>query len=78
MIEASRSTLTSRQRMQAALTGGQPDVVPALPCYPLLFLGDFFQANYREQYCRLLRNRLRCRVDHAQDTFFRAEALRQA
>jgi hypothetical protein len=71
-------TLTSRQRLQAALTGGQPDVVPAAPCYLLLFLADFFRANYSEQYRRWLHTRSRCRVDHAQDTHFRAEALYQS
>src|SRR5512139_2630789 len=71
-------TLTPRARLQAALTGGQPDVVPAVPCYPLLFLADFFRASYREQYRRLLRTRSRRRVDHAEDTYFRAQALYQS
>jgi hypothetical protein len=78
MSETLASPLTARQRLQAALTGRQPDVVPAAPCYPLLFLGDFFRANYGEQYRRLLRARTRCRIDHLQDTYFRAQALYQA
>jgi hypothetical protein len=78
MRESSYLTLNPRQRLQAALRGGQPDVVPAAPCYPLLFLGDFFRANYREQYRRLLRTRSRCRIDHLQDTYFRVEALYQS
>ncbi len=74
----SELTLTPRERLHAALAGRQPDVVPAAPCYPLLFLADFFRANYVEQYRQLLRRQRRRRVDHAQDTFFRAQALYQS
>jgi len=61
-----------------ALTGGQPDVLPAAPCYLVLFLEEFQRANYIEQYRRHLRGKTRCRVDHAQDTHFRAEAIYQS
>ena len=70
--------LTPRQRLAEALTGGRPDVLPAAPCYLMLFLEEFQRANYIESYRRHLRGKTRCRVDHAQDTHFRAEALYQS
>ena len=70
--------LTPRQRLETALTGGRPDVFPAAPCYLILFLDDFQRADYIDHYRRLLRGRSRCRIDHAQDTRFRADAIRRS
>ena len=70
--------LTPKERLFGALTGRPGDVLPAAPCYLSLFLADFERAYYMELYRRHLRGRARCRVDHAQDTHFRAQALYQA
>ena len=67
--------MTPKERMLRALRGERPDAVPAAPCYLSLFLADLERAAYVEQYRRCLNGRSRLRVDHAQDTHFRAEAL---
>ena len=48
---------SSRQRMVSALQGEKPDVLPAAPAYPSLFLADFERAYYVDQYRRRLRVR---------------------
>jgi hypothetical protein len=70
--------MTPKERLFAALLGKKPAVLPAAPCYLVLFLADFERAYYIEQYRRHLKGRSRCRVDHAQDTHFRAQAVYQA
>jgi hypothetical protein len=71
-------SLTPKERLFRALNGERPDVVPAAPCYLSLFLADFERAYYIEQYRRFMKGRSRCRVDHAQDTQFRAQAVYQS
>jgi hypothetical protein len=63
--------------MIEALAGGVPDVVPAAPAYPGLFLADFERAFYIEQYRMRLREACcdRYAIDHEEDTRFRARAL---
>jgi hypothetical protein len=73
-------SMTPKERMFQALTGGRPDVVPAAPAYPSLFVADFERAFYVEQY----RTRLhecgadRYPMDHQEDTLFRARAIYQS
>ena len=67
--------LTPKERMIRALTGQQPDCLPAAQAYLCLFLADFERAYYVELYRRHLRGRRCCPVDHDQDTLFRAQAL---
>jgi uroporphyrinogen-III decarboxylase len=73
-------SMTAKERMIKALHGEKPDVLPAVPAYLGLFLADFEQAFYMEQY----RSRLReCGTDryhmnHEEDTFFRARAIFQS
>jgi hypothetical protein len=73
-----REGLTSKERMLRALRGERPDVVPAAPAYPSLFLADFERATYVDQYRRRLRGLERYAVDHEEDTLFRAQALYQS
>lgn len=70
--------MTSKERMFKALLGKKTDVLPAAPCYLSLFLADFVRAYYIEQYSLCMHGRLRCPLDHAQDTLFRAQALYKA
>ena len=60
------------------MQGEQPDVVPAAPAYPGLFLADFERAFYIEQYRLCMRGRSRYPVDHDEDTRFRAQARCQS
>jgi hypothetical protein len=69
---------TPRQRMLAALCGEHSEILPAAPCYPGLFLADFERSYYLEQCRRYMGHKTRRRVDHVQDTRFRAEALYHA
>lgn len=71
-------TLTSKERMMRALLGQKPDRIPAAPCYLSLFLADRVRAAYIEQYRQRLGGRRRYRVEHAEDTHFRAQALYRA
>ncbi len=70
--------MTPKERMFRALQGEQPDVVPAAPAYPGLFLADFERAFYVEQYRLRMRGRSRYPVDHDEDTRFRARARVQS
>jgi hypothetical protein len=72
------SSLRPKERMLQALRGEKPDVLPAAPAYPSLFLADFERAYYVEQYRRRLRGVSRHAVDHDEDTLFRARALYQS
>lgn len=76
-ISYTQST-TPKQRLLKALHGEKPDVLPAAPCYLSLFLDDFQRAYYQAQYERHMHNRSRMRIDHAQDTHMRAEAIYQS
>jgi hypothetical protein len=73
-------SMTPKERMFKALTGQPPDVLPAAPAYPSLFLADFERAFYIEQYRMRLRecDVDRYPVDHAEDTLFRARATYQS
>jgi hypothetical protein len=73
-------SMTPKERMIQALTGQKPDVLPAAPAFPSLFLTDFERSFYIEQYRLRLRE---CSVDrypmdHAEDTLFRARATYQS
>jgi len=70
--------MTSKERMFRALQGEQPDVVPAAPAYPSLFLDDFERAFYVEQYRLRMRGRSRYPIDHSEDTRFRVQAKYQS
>lgn len=74
------SDMTPKQRMIQALTGQRPDVLPAAPGYPGLFLADFERAFYIEQYRMRLHESGSDRypVDHEEDTLFRAKAIFQS
>jgi len=66
--------------MFQVLAGERPDVLPAAPGYPSLFLADFERGFYIEQYRARMRD-LDCdryAVDHEEDTLFRARALYQS
>lgn len=69
--------MTPKERMICSLTGKKPDVLPAAPAYPGLFLADLERAFYIEQYRLRLHEtgRDRYAVDHEEDTRFRARAL---
>lgn len=76
-IQTVAHSMTSKERMVRALTGQKPDVLPAAPAYPGLFLADFERAFYIEQY-RLRLHQAGCdryAVDHDEDTRFRARAI---
>ncbi len=73
-----RHSLAPKERMFKALLGEKPDALPAAPCYLCLFLADFERVYYIEQYRRRMGRRLRYPIDHAEDTFFRAQALYQS
>jgi hypothetical protein len=70
--------LTAKERMLRALRGEQPDVLPAAPAYPSLFLEDFERAYYVEQYRRRLAGAACYALDHDEDTLFRAQAIYQS
>jgi hypothetical protein len=70
--------MTPKQRMLRALAGEKPDILPAAPGYPGLFLADFERAFYVEEYRLRMRGRNRYSVDHTEDTHFRARAIYQA
>jgi hypothetical protein len=67
-----------KERMIKALLGEKTDVIPAAPCYLSLFLADVERAYYIEQYRNCMEGRERYAVDHAQDTYFRLQALIQS
>ena len=67
--------MTPKERMLKALLGEKPDVLPAAPCYLSLFLADVERAYYIEQYCQCMKGRKHYPVDHAEDTYFRLQAL---
>jgi hypothetical protein len=75
---AKMGELTPKERVFRALTGQRSDALPAAPAYLSLFLADFEQAYYVEQYRRRLRGRSRCPVNHEEDTLFRAQAIYQS
>ena len=75
--DIAREGMSPKERMFRVLTGKRPDVLPAAPGYPSLFLADFERAFYIEQYRTRMRD-LGCDrypVDHEEDTLFRARAL---
>jgi hypothetical protein len=78
--ESSPQSMAPKERMIKALTGHRPDVVPAAPAYPSLFLEDCERALYIEQYRTLLRQcgADRYPLEHAEDTFFRLRATYQS
>jgi hypothetical protein len=73
-------SMAPKERMFQALTGQKPDVVPAAPAYPSLFLADFDRLYYIEQYRQIMRECGcdRYSMDHAQDTLLRARATFQS
>jgi hypothetical protein len=68
-------SLSPRERMTRALTGRKPDVVPAAPAYPSLYLADPERTCYIEQYRRRMGRHPVYSVEHEEDTLFRARAL---
>jgi hypothetical protein len=78
--ESPSQSMTAKERMFQALTGQRPDVLPAAPAYPSLFLADFERAFYIEQYRMRLHEcgSARYRMDHEEDTLFRARATYQS
>ncbi len=64
--------------MLQALRGHKPDRIPAAPCYLSLYMAERVRAAYIEQYRERLGGRRRYRVEHAEDTHFRAQALYRA
>jgi hypothetical protein len=67
--------LTPKARMLAALRGETPDVTPAAPCYPSLYLEDRERAHYIDQYRERMQGSKRYKIDHTEDTLFRARAV---
>lgn len=70
--------MTPKQRMRAALSGGQPDVIPCAPSYLGLYRADIEKHHYVEQYRDRMRGMTRYRPDHNEDVEFRASALYRA
>jgi uroporphyrinogen-III decarboxylase len=66
------------QRMFDALQGIKSEGLAAAPAYLILFLADFERSYYVDQYRRLLKGFPRHRVDHQEDTLFRARAIYQS
>jgi uroporphyrinogen-III decarboxylase len=66
------------QRMFDALQGIKSESLAAAPAYLILFLADFERSYYIDQYRRLLKGFPRHRVDHREDTLFRARAIYQS
>jgi hypothetical protein len=70
--------LTPKERMIKALRGEQVDVYPVAPAYPSLFLADFEQAFYAEQYRLRLRGRTSYPVQYEEDIQLRKQAFYQS
>jgi hypothetical protein len=64
-----------KERMFKSLLGEKTDVVPAAPCYLSLYLADVERAYYIEQYRKRMKGGSLYPVDHAEDTYFRLQAL---
>jgi uroporphyrinogen-III decarboxylase len=78
--DSTRECMSPKERMFRVLAGERPDVLPAAPGYPSLFLADFERGFYVERY-RARMHDLGCdryAVDHEEDTLFRAQALHQS
>jgi hypothetical protein len=74
----SEYAMSPKDRMFTSLQRKEPDVFPAAPCYLSLFLADLERAKYIEQYRHCIKGRSRYPIDHAQDTYFRAQAIYQS
>lgn len=67
--------VTPKERLLRALSGQKTAGTPAVPAYLCLFLADFERAFYIEQYRRRMKGCALYRIDHDEDTLFRAQAL---
>jgi len=70
--------MNSRARMFAALQGERPDVLPAAPCYLILYLEERERSCYIALYRQRMGNRRRYVLDHAEDTHIRVQAFQQS
>jgi hypothetical protein len=64
-----------KERMFKSLMGEKTDAVPAAPSYLSLYLADAFRTHYIEQYRNCMKGRKRYPMEHAEDTYFRMQAL---
>jgi uroporphyrinogen-III decarboxylase len=70
--------VNSKDRMSKALSLQKLDRAPAAPAYLGLYLADFIRQAYVQQYEKRVRKSLHYGLNHAQDSLFRAEAIRAA
>jgi uroporphyrinogen-III decarboxylase len=70
--------MNSKERMQFALGGLQPDQTPVAPAYLGLYLDKRIHDHYLQAYEQKLGRAESCGIDHAEDSLFRAQAVLQA
>ncbi len=69
---------TGKERILAALAGGQPDMMPVAIDYLGLYLAERTERAYVEEYRERLEREGRVRLDPAEDTAIRARAFLRA
>jgi len=69
--------MTSRERMQIALSGGEPDVVPTYLCYSSLYLNRHTTLEYFAEYLRRMGEKNRYPIDAQEDIEIRRKVIKQ-
>ena len=69
--------MISRERMQIALSGGKPDVVPTYLCYHSLYLNRHTTLEYFVEYLRRMGESDRYPIDAQEDLEIRREVIKQ-
>ena len=69
--------MTSRERMQIALSGGKPDVVPTYLCYHGMYLNRHTTLEYFAEYLRRMGERDKYPIDAQEDIEIRRKVIKQ-
>ena len=69
--------MTFRERMQIALSGGKPDVVPTYLCYHSLYLNRHTSLEYFTEYLRRMGENDRYPIDAQEDLEIRRQVMEQ-
>ena len=69
--------MTSRERMQIALSGRKPDVVPTYLCYHGMYLNRHTTLEYFAEYLRRMGERNRYTIDAQEDIEIRRKVIKQ-
>ncbi|MBM3240996.1 hypothetical protein FJZ31_32335 [Candidatus Poribacteria bacterium] len=69
--------MTSRERMQIALSGGKPDVVPTYLCYSSLYLNRHTTLEYFAEYLRRMGESNRYPIGAQEDIEIRRKVIKQ-